>query len=57
MRIRSLEHSKTDPEVSTVSYMPIILALAHDVNTLNTVVERIVQVAESFKQKDVVPRS
>ena len=34
--------------------MPIILAPAHDVNTLNTVVRRIVQVAESFKQKHVV---
>ena len=48
------KHSKTDPKVSTVGYMPIILAPAHDVNTLNTVVQRIVQVAESFKQKHVV---
>ena len=48
------KHSKTDPEVSTVGYMPIILAPTHDVNTLNTVVQRIVQVAESFKQKHVV---
>ena len=48
------KHSKADPEVSTVGYMPIILAPVHDVNTLNTVVHRIVQVAESFKQKHVV---
>ena len=48
------KHSKTDPKVSTVGYMPIILAPAHDVNTLNTVVQRIVQVTESFKQKHVV---
>ena len=48
------KHSKTDPEVSTVGYMPIILALTHDVNTLNTVIQRIVQVAESFKQNHVV---
>jgi len=34
--------------------MPIILAPAHDVNTLNIVVQRIVQVAESFNQKHVV---
>jgi len=26
-------NSKTDPEVSTVGYMPIILAPAYDVNT------------------------
>ena len=48
------KHSKTDPEVSTVGYMPIILAPAPDFNTLNTVVQRIVQVAESFNQKHVV---
>ena len=34
--------------------MPIILAPAYDVNTLNTVVQRIVQVPESFNQKHVV---
>ena len=45
------KHSKADPEVSTVGYMPIILAPAHDVNTLNSVVQRIVQVVESFNQK------
>ena len=48
------KHSGTDPEVSTVGYMPIVLAPAHDVNTLNTVVQRIMQVAESFNQKHVV---
>ena len=48
------KHSDTDPEVSTVGYMPIVLAPAHDVNTLNTVVQRIMQVAESFNQKHVV---
>jgi len=48
------KHSKTDPEVSTVGYIPIILAPAHNVNTLNTVVQQIVQVAESFNQKHVV---
>ena len=47
------KHSKGDPEVSTVGYMPIILAPAHDVNTLNSVVQRIVQVVESFNQKHV----
>ena len=50
----SEKHSKTDPEVSTVGYMPIIRAPAYDVNTLNTVVQRIVQVPESFNQKNVV---
>ena len=48
------KHSDTDHEVSTVGYMPIVLAPAHDVNTLNTVVQRIMQVAESFNQKHVV---
>ncbi|CAH3174764.1 unnamed protein product [Porites lobata] len=48
------KHSDTDPEESTVGYMPIVLAPAHDVNTLNTVVQRIMQVAESFNQKHVV---
>ena len=48
------KHSDTDHEVSTVGYMPIVLAPAHNVNTLNTVVQRIMQVAESFNQKHVV---
>ena len=34
--------------------MPIILAPAHDVDTLNTVVQRIIEVAESFNQKHVL---
>lgn len=34
--------------------MPITLTLAHDVNFLNTVMQRIAQVAESFNQKYVV---
>ena len=46
--------SETDPEVSTVGYMSVILAPAHDVDTLNTVVQQIIQVAESFNQKHVV---
>lgn len=45
------KYFKTDPDVSTVGYMPIILTLAHDVNFLNTVMQRIAQVAESFNQK------
>ena len=50
------KHSKTDPEVSTVGYMPIILANVHNLNTLNTVVQRIAKVAESFNQKHIVLR-
>ena len=34
--------------------MPIIQAPAHDMGTLNTVVQRILHVAASFKQKHVV---
>ncbi|CAB3983002.1 Hypothetical predicted protein [Paramuricea clavata] len=48
------EHSETDLEVSTVGYMPIILALAHDVNTLNTVVRIMTQVAKLFGQRYIV---
>lgn len=48
------KHSETNPEVSTIGYMPIILAPAHNIDTLNTVVKRIVQVAESLNQKHVV---
>ena len=47
-------HSEINPEVSTVGHMPIVLAPAHDVDTLNTVVQRIKEVAESFNQKHVV---
>jgi len=48
------KHPETESEVSTVGYMPIILAPAHDVDILNTVVQRIIEVAESFNQKHVV---
>ena len=48
------KHAKTDPEVTTVGYMPIILAPAHNLDTLNTVIKRIMQVANSFNQTHVV---
>ena len=50
----NVKHSETDPEVGTVGYMPIILAPAHDVDTVNTVIQGIVQVAELFNQKHIV---
>ncbi|KAL2094651.1 hypothetical protein ACEWY4_009370 [Coilia grayii] len=48
------EHSYTNPEISLVGYMPIIPAPAHDINTMNTVVRRIMQVAKSFNQSYAV---
>ena len=48
------KHFDTDSEVSSVGYMPIILAPAHEVDTSNTVVQKIVAVAESFNQKHAV---
>ena len=47
-------HSEVSPEVSKIGHMPIVLAPAHDVDTLNTVLQRIKEVAESFNQKHVV---
>ena len=48
------EGSDTNPEISLVGYMPIIPAPAHDINTMNTVVRRIMQVAKSFNQSYAV---
>ena len=43
-------HSEIDPKVSTLGYMPIILAPAHEFDT----VQRIFQVAESFNLRHVI---
>ena len=43
--------SKTNPEVTSVVYMPIIQKPAHELDTLNTVVKRTMHVASPFGQK------
>ena len=34
------QHSTSNPEITTVGYMPTIQAPAHEMDTLNTVVKR-----------------
>jgi len=41
-------------EVTTIGYMPIIQAPAHELDTLNTVVQRFIHVSSSLGQKHVV---
>ena len=45
-----------NPTETTVGHMPLILAPAHDVDTLNTVVERCRFVADKLGQTYVVLR-
>ena len=46
--------SQTDPPVTTIGYMPMILNPAHEYDTLNTVITRCRHVAETLGQKYVV---
>jgi hypothetical protein len=46
--------STTDPAITTVGYMPIIQAPAHEYDTLQTVVERCMQVSGHFDQEYTV---
>ena len=48
------ERSDTNPPQTTVGYLPLILAPAHELDTLNTVIQRCKFVAESLGQKYVV---
>lgn len=48
------KHSHVDPEQSIVGYLPIIQAPAHDIDTLNTVVKRILHITASVQQKHAV---
>lgn len=48
------DHSDSDPERTTVGYLPIIQAPAHDLDTLNTVVQRILHISKQLEQKHVV---
>lgn len=43
-----------DPPETTVGYMPIIQAPAHELSTLNTVVRRVIHVAKELNQTNVV---
>ena len=49
------KHSQINPEQSIVGYLPIIQAPAHDIDTLNTVVQRILHITASFQQQHAVP--
>ena len=46
--------SEIDPPKTIVGYMPIIQAPAHELSTLNTVVKRVIHVAEALNQTKVV---
>ena len=46
--------SEVDPPKTIVGYMPIIQAPAHELSTLNTVVKRVIHVAEALTQTKVV---
>ena len=46
--------SEVNPEVTTVGYMPIIQAPAHELDTLNTVVRRCLHVSQALEQRYVV---
>jgi hypothetical protein len=40
--------SKCDPDLTTIGYMPLIRAPAHDFDTLNTVVQRCMHILEKL---------
>ena len=46
--------STVNPEKTTVGYLPIIQAPASDLDTLNTVVQRVLHVAKSMDQQHIV---
>lgn len=47
-------HSTVDPPKSTVGYVPIIQAPAHEVDTLNTVAKRALEIAHKLEQRYAV---
>ena len=46
--------SKCDPDLTTVGYMPLIQAPAHDFDTLNTVVQRCMHISEKLVKNTVI---
>ena len=46
--------SSEDPEQTAVGYLPIILAPAHELDTLNTVVKRCMAISSHFDQEHTV---
>ena len=46
--------STVNPEQTTVGYLPIVQAPASELDTLNTVVRRVLHVAKSLRQQHVV---
>ena len=48
------KHSSMNPEVTSVGYMPIILAPAHELDTLNTVVKQCMAISAHVNQEYTV---
>ena len=48
------QHSDRNPQCSSVGYLPIIQAHAHDIYTLNTIVQRLIHNTCALKQTHVV---
>ena len=48
------DHTTENPDMTTIGYMPIIQAPAHEMDTLNTVVQRCLHVSSSLGQSNVV---
>ncbi len=46
--------STVNPEKTTVGYLPIIQSLASELDTLNTIIKRVLRVAKSMEQQHVV---
>lgn len=46
--------SKCDPDLTTVGYMPLIQAPAHDFDTLNIVVQRCMHISEKLVKNTVI---
>ena len=44
---------QVNPERTSAGYLPIIQAPAHDIDTLNTVVQRVLHITKAMKQKRV----
>lgn len=48
------EHSQINPEQTTVGYIPIIAAPAHEIDTLNTVSQRLLHISAAMEQNYTV---
>ena len=46
--------STVNPEKTTVGYLPIIQSPAYELDTMNTIIKRVLHVAKSMEQQHVV---